>query len=261
MVCSINNVELPSDELVIAAGREVLEASQSWKKGKTYQKNTVQTYSRPKKPNDGASWHCRVSEHTPKEATFDEFWSKIGNNHSEYEKQYIDVVKKVTLIKKISETQEIWSLYYEFPSVGVSPRVFTVLQVTHYDPRSPRTGLFISIPVDLTSDPELARLEEKGIKGHYVSVESIKELPNGDTEWRMATSSSPGGRIPAFVVDNTMASTISADVPHFFKWFETVRHVTETKERLPPDSAASNVNSTIITNSAAVTSAIQTPIA
>ena len=165
------------------------------------------------------------------------------------------------MIKKISATQEIWSSYYEFPSFGVSPRVFTVLQVTHYEPSSPRTGcvnsaslfcstspplsgsLFISIPVDLTSDPELAKLEEKGIRARYVSVECLTELPSGKTEWRMATSSSPGGRIPTFLVNNTMASTISAvsipegvlvlrivtcnmgyqDVPHFLKWFQTVR--------------------------------------
>jgi Protein of unknown function (DUF3074) len=72
------------------------------------------------------------------------------------------------------------------------------------------TSLFISIPIDLTSDPELAKLEEKGVKGRYVSVESIKELPSGNTEWRMATSSSPGGRIPTFVAESSMASSISA---------------------------------------------------
>lgn len=117
----------------------------------------------------------------------------------------------------------------------------TVLTHSHSD------SLFISIPVDLTSEPDLAKLEEKGIKGRYVSVESFKELPSGETEWRMATSSSPGGRIPAFIVNSTMASTISAvsisryqnvvldgnmgyqDVPHFFKWFQTVRAATETK--------------------------------
>jgi len=221
--------ELPSDEQVIAAAREVLEASKGWKKGKAYQKNTVQTYSRPKGPGDGAPWYCRVSEHTADEATFDEFWSKIGVNHAENEKEYIDIVKKTTSIKKISATQEIWSSYYEFPSFGVSPRVFTVLQVTHYEPSSPRTGLFISIPVDLTSDPELAKLEEKGVKGRYVSVESLTELPTGKTEWRMATSSNPGGRIPSFLVDSTMASTISADVPHFLKWFQSVRAATDIK--------------------------------
>lgn len=131
------------------------------------------------------------------------------------------------MIKKISATQEIWSSYYEFPSVGVSPRVFTGLQVTHYDSNSPRTGLFISIPVDVTSDPELVKLEETGVRGRYVSVESIKELPSGKTEWRMATSSSPGGRLPTFVVEKTMPSTISADVPHFLRWFQTVRDATK----------------------------------
>jgi hypothetical protein len=85
----IDNVELPSDEQVVAAGREVLEATDGWKKGKKYQKNTVQLYSRPKGPDDGAAWHCRVSEHTPAEATFDEFWGKIGSNHSENEKEYV----------------------------------------------------------------------------------------------------------------------------------------------------------------------------
>ncbi len=88
MTCLIANAELPSDEQVIAAAREVLEASTGWKKGKAYQKNTVRTYSRPKGPDDGAPWHCRVSEHAEAEATFDEFWSKIGTNHSENEKEY-----------------------------------------------------------------------------------------------------------------------------------------------------------------------------
>jgi hypothetical protein len=71
-------------------------------------------------------------------------------------------------------------------------------------------SLFISIPIDLSSDPELVKLEENGVKGRYVSVESVKQLPNGNTEWRMATSSNPGGRIPSFIVESTMASSISA---------------------------------------------------
>ena len=111
-------------------------------------------------------------------------------------------------------------------------------------------SLFISIPVDLTSDPELAKLEEKGVKGRYVSVESLTELPTGKTEWRMATSSRPGGLLPSFLVDSTMASAISAvsisryfrrstgclngsmdyqDVPHFLKWYQSVRAATDIK--------------------------------
>ena len=67
----------------------------------------------------------------------------------------------------------------------------------------------MSIPVDVTEDPEYAKLEEKGVKGRYVSVERLQELDNDKVEWRMATSSTPGGNIPQFVADSSMASTIS----------------------------------------------------
>ncbi|KAI0054027.1 hypothetical protein FA95DRAFT_27427 [Auriscalpium vulgare] len=202
--------ELPSDEELIVASKEILKSTETWKHGKSHQKNKVHTFSRPKGHGDGASWHCRVSEHGPQDATFDEFWTMLGSNHSENEKEYIGDVKKVTLVKKLSPTQEIWSMYYEFGSFGVSPRVFTVLQTTYYDPNSPRTGIFTCIPVDLSEDPELMKLEESAVKGHYCSVECVKELPNGNVEWRMATTSSPGGHIPAFLVDSTMGSTISS---------------------------------------------------
>lgn len=67
----------------------------------------------------------------------------------------------------------------------------------------------MSIPVDVSEDAEYAKLEEKGVKGRYVSVERIQELDNGTVEWRMATSSTPGGSIPQFVAESSMASTIS----------------------------------------------------
>lgn len=69
----------------------------------------------------------------------------------------------------------------------------------------------MSIPIDLSSsgDEELANLEEKGVKGRYASVECISELADGNTEWRMATSSTPGGSIPSFIVESTMAGKIA----------------------------------------------------
>lgn len=88
----------------------------------------------------------------------------------------------------------------------IQPRCSVLLYFTY----TLSDSLFISIPLDLTGEPELAKLEEKGVKGRYVSVECLTELPSGKTEWRMATSSSPGGSIPAFLVNNTMASAISA---------------------------------------------------
>lgn len=70
-------------------------------------------------------------------------------------------------------------------------------------------SLIVSIPVDLSPDPELAKLEEKGVHGRYVSVERIMELDNGKVEWRMATSSKAGGLIPQSMTELSMASSIS----------------------------------------------------
>jgi hypothetical protein len=138
--------------------------------------------------------------------------------------RFIPTIDKATEVKKISPTQTIWTLYYTFP-LPISPRVFTVLQVTQLT-LAPRTGLvfvvyqpiplvtchpriIISIPIDLTSEPELLKLEEKGVKGRYVAVERILELDDGKVEWKMATSSAPGGNIPAFVSERSLPGQIA----------------------------------------------------
>jgi hypothetical protein len=59
-------------------------------------------------------------------------------------------------------------------------------------------------------DEELAKIEEKGTKGRYVSVERLLELEDGQVEWRMATSSLPGGSIPSFVSEHSMPGQIAA---------------------------------------------------
>lgn len=61
----------------------------AWKQGKAYQKNTVKTFHRSKGPKDGAGWYSRVSEHTKEDSTFDEFWSKLGVNKAENEKESV----------------------------------------------------------------------------------------------------------------------------------------------------------------------------
>ena len=108
----------------------------------------------------------------------------------------------------------------------------------------------MSIPVDLSEDAELAKMEEKGVKGRYVSVELLQELDNGKVEWRMATSSTPGGNIPSFVAESTMASTIAKvcrfttqahclfhiraqDVTHFLHWFHSVRAKPDAPAQAP----------------------------
>lgn len=76
-------------------------------------------------------------------------------------------------------------------------------------------SLIVSIPVDLSRQDDLSKLEEKGVRGRYASVERLLELENGSTEWRMTTSGSSGGLIPDLLTNNKMPSSI-AKVSYFF---------------------------------------------
>jgi len=203
----------------MAAADTLFESSKTWKEGKTIK--GVKTYSRAKGPDDGAPWHCRVSVHKPEEATFEQLWEKLGKDKALNEKEFIPDINKVAKVKQISDTQTIWTLYYTF-TPPVSPRVFTVLQITRLDESSPRSGTIVSIPVDLTDDQDLVKFEEKGVRGRYVSIERLLELEDGSIEWRMATSSTPGGSIPTYFVERSMAGKIAEDVPHFMKWLHSL---------------------------------------
>jgi len=242
--------ELPSEETLLAQGRALLDGTSSWKKGKAFHK-VVQTYTRPKFKGEPANWYCRVSEHPSEEASFDELWGKLGVNKGENEINYVEQVKKATLVKQISPTQAIWSMYYRFPP-PVSPRVFTVLQTLHLSDTSPRTGIIVSVPVDLSPDPELASKEEKGVKARYVSIEFLKELEGGKTEWRMATSSRAEGLLPQFLTELSMPSSISHDVPGLLNWLKSLRQpeagkVTARQQQAaapsapPPEEPSTNV--------------------
>ncbi|KAE9409455.1 hypothetical protein BT96DRAFT_913046 [Gymnopus androsaceus JB14] len=217
-ITSIKPSEIPSEEVILSASEALIESSTSWKEGKVYHKVG---------PGDGAPWHCRVSVHKPDEATFDQMWSKLGHDKAKNEMEFIPEIRKVT--------KSIWTLYYKFPP-PVSPRVFTELQITRLSESSPRTGIIVSIPIDLSApeDAELAKMEEKGVKGRYVSIERIVELEDGSTEWRMATSSTPGGSLPSWLAETSMAGKISEDVPHFMKWLHSLPKE-EAKEEAPTE--------------------------
>jgi len=222
----VKPADIPSEESILTAAHAVLDSTSSWKQGKSYFNNTVQTFSRPKDSKNGSAWYCRVSKHSSEEITFDVIWSKLGTDKAVNEMQYIHDIHKVTQIMDISPSQSIWTLQYKF-SPPISPRIFTVLQVLHQSESFPRTGIVVSIPIDLSTpgDEELAKLEEKGVKGRYVAVERVMELPDGSLEWRMATSSAPGGNIPTFIADSSIggiAGKIARDVPDFMKWLRSL---------------------------------------
>lgn len=76
---------VPPEISIITTARHLIESTSTWTQGKTY--HGVKTYHRGKAPEDGAPWHCRVSEHKPAEATFDQLWSKLGKDKAVNEKE------------------------------------------------------------------------------------------------------------------------------------------------------------------------------
>jgi len=78
--------EIPPEDEILALGKEILAASDNWKKGKTLKK-FIKTSTYSPSPKGGAKWACRVSEHTREEGTFDEFWNGLGVNKAENEMQ------------------------------------------------------------------------------------------------------------------------------------------------------------------------------
>jgi hypothetical protein len=72
--------------VIIEEGKKLIESTTKWKAGKTFF-NCVQTSYRAKELGDGAPWYCRISEHTPKEVTFDIFWEKLSKNKAVNEKE------------------------------------------------------------------------------------------------------------------------------------------------------------------------------
>jgi len=71
--------------------------------------------------------------------------------------------------------------------------------------------IVVTIPIDITSpeDADLAKLEESGVKAKYACVERVMELPNGNTEWRCATSGTAGGSIPDWLVEPTLEKKVA----------------------------------------------------
>ena len=56
-------------------------------------------------------------------------------------------------------------------------------------------SIIVSVPVDVSTDAEMAKAETKGARGRYVAVERIQELENGKIEWRFVNDHSTVGQM------------------------------------------------------------------
>ena len=109
-------------------------------------------------------------------------------------RRYVQEIKQATCLRTFEHDSRlsIWSMLYVFPA-PFQPRVFTVL-VGIFPPSAQEDAFYvIQAPIDVSSDPELARLnahtEVPGInhasivQGRYVATERIQKLKDGSTEW------------------------------------------------------------------------------
>jgi len=71
--------DIPPEDEILVAGRAIIQSTTSWSEGKMYFKDTVQTLHEPN-GSGGLPWHCRVSEHSADEVTFDVMWEKLSTN-------------------------------------------------------------------------------------------------------------------------------------------------------------------------------------
>jgi hypothetical protein len=86
------STEIPTEETLVGAGKQLIEGMNSWNQGKTYHK-VVKTYDTTTsregpKGRETLHWHGRISEHTPDQGTFDQFWEYLGKNKAVNEKEY-----------------------------------------------------------------------------------------------------------------------------------------------------------------------------
>lgn len=151
-------------------------------------------------------------------------------------------------------TAEVYQLSAQFPG-PTTPREFITLLLTTDHGMSemsaaettggqshvPRSFMIVSKP---TSHPDAP--ERQGyIRGHYESVELIREvpistakskdLPQGKVdeaelnpvEWIMITRSEPGGGIPRFMVERGTPGTMISDL---HKWLDWATNIDESKD-------------------------------
>ncbi|KAG8844947.1 hypothetical protein FRB96_002782 [Tulasnella sp. 330] len=254
------NIPLASDVISAASTLIKSDPATAWKKGKVFSISAngkvapVRTFSK-KVGVSGETWFMRVSEHDAQDGSFDEFWGGIGVDHAVHESQYIPEIVNASMLKTVEpEVSEVWSLHYNFGAL-LSPRTFTVLLITNppsYSVSTPlREGLVVSIPFDTSSDKDLRKLEGQwgengkgggvGTKGRYAAVEWIRELADGKIEWRMATTSEPGGLIPGFLAAGAVPKAISKDVKHFLEWMTERRKMQTGGQMSEPVANAVNV--------------------
>ncbi|KLT43118.1 hypothetical protein CC85DRAFT_259215 [Cutaneotrichosporon oleaginosum] len=175
---------------------------------------------RPSADLDEVARQARVMSQHPR-GIYEHFRRGLLEYHSEHERDYIESCRETEcLAVLVPHVAEVWRLTYVTPA-PTSPRTFVVLLLSRelaVAPHGQRRFMNISLPFAHPECPEKRGPEKARVRGKYVSVERVRELDEGRTEWRMATSSDAGGSIPRFVTNSALPKSIAEDVPSFLRW-------------------------------------------
>ncbi|KAF8966064.1 hypothetical protein BDZ97DRAFT_716377 [Flammula alnicola] len=223
---AITPSHIPPENVLISDAQAILEVSASWQAGKVHQ--NIKTFIHRESEGDQKSsnaWHCTVTEIQKDEISFSKLWSKLGKNKVRHQKSYVAGLAKVARVKYISESQSIWTMLATYPP-PLSPRVFAVYQASWlFEHSHKRRGIVVTLPVDLSSKDtqDLTEVEEKGVRGRFVSVEHIHELDGDIIEWRRLARVDPGGLIPKFWVQRQVPNRmIEASLVNFL-WLKGLK--------------------------------------
>lgn len=189
------------------------------------------------------TWALRKSVHEDRSekgtASWAEFERCFRDDHAEAEDAFTPTVLATheaqvwdcAGVASVQEGGQTWGDYRlkveeMRHSIGkpLKDRTFPVLQLTA-DVEGDREFVVVSIPVPDFGTSEKSRLaRERGAQvARYVSVERVRQLPDGQVEWLMATASDAGGVLPQFVQNLAMPGIVWKDVPLFLSWIAKAR--------------------------------------
>lgn len=285
----------PSEARPYPPRQEHVELSKGWGKPMKFGKDAnplkVAVYKMAGKDRHGA-WFARQSVHEG--LGFDKFKRAMMREFSESMQVQggpgAGAVRGIAADRRLERIDvpglgklEIYELSAQFPG-PVTPRDFMTMLISSDNVLSeksaaeveggekhvPRHFMIVSKPVEHPDAPERSGF----VRGHYESVEMIREIPlstakskantellrkqdkdskqNGSeegsdepelnpVEWTMITRSDPGGGIPRFLVDRGTPEAMLQDVHKFFNWacaLDEIAHPDEDLEQQMKVSAA-----------------------
>lgn len=192
---------LPDVMDVLDQAQEFISVDNQW----THRKVSERAHIFTKWHNDDF-WAMRVSNHI--NLTYEDMLATIFHNHTENEKEYIEMVENYKLLdpsKDASWQSKIVTYRLPFPFAKRDMAFWMIKEETLVG----KQFVIVSMPRDVSVE---------NCKGMYVSIEEVTRLETGGVQWTMATTSQAGGLIPNFLQRYALPGAIAADIPQYERW-------------------------------------------